>query len=82
MPFGDGRGPIWAYHSRRYGYSGRGFGYGRGLGYGRGFFCRWDLSLDPTYEKEYLEEEKRILERRIKDLEALLSSRKNDVQNV
>jgi hypothetical protein len=38
--------------------------------------------MDPTYEKEYLEEEKRILERRIKDLEALLSSRKTDVQNV
>ncbi|OSS41504.1 hypothetical protein DESAMIL20_1057 [Desulfurella amilsii] len=81
MPFGDGRGPIWAYHTERYGY-GREVGYSRGLGYGRGFGCRWNLSLDSTYEKEYLEEEKRILERRIKDLEVLLSSRKTDAQNV
>jgi hypothetical protein len=35
MPFGDGRGPIWANYGRSGGY-GRGFGYGRGLGYGRG----------------------------------------------
>jgi hypothetical protein len=81
MPFGDGRGPIWANYGRSGGY-GREFGYSRGLGYGRGFGCRWNSYMDPTYEKEYLEEEKRILERRIKDLEALLSSRKTDVQNV
>jgi hypothetical protein len=82
MPFGDGRGPIWANYGRSGGY-GREFGYSsRGLGYGRGFGCRWNSYMYPTYEKEYLEEEKRILERRIKDLEALLSSRKTDVQNV
>ncbi len=68
MPFGDGRGPLWAQGNNNFGKGvGRGFGRGLGLGYRRNYF------FEPNNNKEYLEEEKRYLQERLKEIDSLLN---------
>ncbi len=68
MPFGDGRGPLWAQGTHNFGTGyGRGLGRVLGLGYRRGYFLR---SND---NKEYLEEEKRYLQERLREIDSLLN---------
>lgn len=73
MPFGDGRGPVWA-NSENSTYIrsfarcfGRGLRRGLGLGYRRGYV------MDSRQEKEYLEDERRYLQERLKQIDTLLS---------
>ncbi|HEX14151.1 MAG TPA: hypothetical protein ENO40_06695 [Desulfurella acetivorans] len=77
MPFGDGRGPLWAndstYAPRWYGR-----GLGRGLGRARGFWARgfgWGYrsGFGANYDKELLEEEKRYLQDRLREIDSLLN---------
>ncbi len=79
MPFGDGRGPLWASHgdytlSKRYcmrdlgkslGRKLRGIGRRLDLGYCRNYF------LESNENKEYLEEEKRYLQERLREIDSM-----------
>lgn len=65
MPFGDGRGPVWANNNNYV--QGKGFGRGFGIGYRAG------NAMNSRQEKEYLEDERRYLQERLKQIDTLLS---------
>lgn len=71
MPFGDGRGPLWANDSS-YAQE-RGFRRGMGRGLGNGFGRGQGWGYRTGYNKEYLEEEKRYLQERLKEIDSLLN---------
>jgi len=78
MPFGDGRGPLWAQGNNNFSWTGRGFGRGLGRGLGRGYgFGYWRLRRgygEPYYDnKSLLEEEKRYLQERLREIDSLLN---------